>query len=848
MDKIKFTDNDILKLGFSSSDIDPVLHSENGGTATDLVIVPKFVTTGTTIAFGKPEILDPTTNRPIGGVLSINRNLPTKPNNENYIESIILHQLTHILGFTYDMFKNFPSGLAGVIKTERETRTNVMKNFVITPKVVAYAKKYFNCDTITGVELEDGEGYDGYPNSHWEARILLGEYMNSEVHTPEQAISGFTLALLEDSGWYKIDNYYTGGLMRFGKNQGCDFLNTDCEASERNMNKFKNDLFTFRDYFRATCTSGRQSRSYNVPNDMPYRNEQASGKEIADYCFVSDYYSEEEKTMFYVGSCNRGGGEYGSRIFYNGIKYNNGNLNELFGEKIDSNSFCALSSIIPTSSKIGIEEYNIHKNVVHPMCYPMFCSTKSLTIQIYNQFIVCPRSGGIVEISGDYDGHVYCPDYNLICTGSVICNDMFDCVENESIEKEESFVYEYVTKTTQEVLNENSLTESDISIGYELSDNGKCPEHCSQCKENKKCFLCETGYTLVGTRENDDNPIICTSTTELSKYYKNEEDNTYYLCMDNCLSCTNKDECNGCDLKYNLKEDKTCEEKILHCKNYDANYEFCVECIEDYYLLNDDKSNCHNEVIDQEKHFTEDDGKTYVNCETAIDNCIKCQNRNYCTLCKDGYLLMNDNKECNSKIPHCKRFDPNYDYCEECDEGFYIIVDDKTVCHDKNDEPIDEEEYFTEDGGKTYTNCGEIIENCLKCNGRNSCTQCINTHKMEQNGKVCNPKIPHCKTFDANYEFCQECEDDYYLKNDDYTHCYNEPINNEYFTEDNGKKYLSCDEGIPNCLKCTERNFCITCKEGYIIENSNSLCTLINDPSIQCNININNVDDQNSNY
>jgi hypothetical protein len=333
------------------------------------------------------------------------------------------------------------------------------------------------------------------------------------------------------------------------------------------MNKFKNDLFTFRDYFRATCTSGRQSRSYNVPNDMPYRNEQASGKEIADYCFVSDYYSEEEKTMFYVGSCNRGGGEYGSRIFYNGIKYNNGNLNELFGEKIDSNSFCALSSIIPTSSKIGIEEYNIHKNVVHPMCYPMFCSTKSLTIQIYNQFIVCPRSGGIVEISGDYDGHVYCPDYNLICTGSVLCNDMFDCVENESVEKEESFVYEYVTKTTQEVLNENSLTESDISIGYELSDNGKCPEHCSQCKENKKCFICETDYTLVGTRENDDNPIICTSTNELSTYYKNEEDNTYYLCMDNCLSCSNKDECNGCDLKYNLKEDKTCEEKILHCKN-----------------------------------------------------------------------------------------------------------------------------------------------------------------------------------------------------------------------------------------------------------------------------------------
>ena len=34
--------------------------------------------------------------------------------------------------------------------------------------------------------------------------------MNSETHTPEQTISRFTLALLEDSGWYKI-NYYIGG-------------------------------------------------------------------------------------------------------------------------------------------------------------------------------------------------------------------------------------------------------------------------------------------------------------------------------------------------------------------------------------------------------------------------------------------------------------------------------------------------------------------------------------------------------------------------------------------------------------------------------------------------------------
>lgn len=38
--------------------------------------------------------------------------------------------------------------------------------------------------------------------------------MNKYIYTPEQAISEFTLALLVDIGFYKV-NYYTGGLIFF---------------------------------------------------------------------------------------------------------------------------------------------------------------------------------------------------------------------------------------------------------------------------------------------------------------------------------------------------------------------------------------------------------------------------------------------------------------------------------------------------------------------------------------------------------------------------------------------------------------------------------------------------------
>ena len=44
---------------------------------------------------------------------------------------------------------------------------------------------------------------------------MLTDYMTS-VYYDESVISEITLALFEDSGWYKAE-YYTGGLFRYGK-------------------------------------------------------------------------------------------------------------------------------------------------------------------------------------------------------------------------------------------------------------------------------------------------------------------------------------------------------------------------------------------------------------------------------------------------------------------------------------------------------------------------------------------------------------------------------------------------------------------------------------------------------
>ena len=85
----------------------------------------------------------------------------------------------------------------------------IQRAYINSTKVINVAKKYFNCNTIEGVELENYGG-ELTAGSHWEARILYGEYMTGYVPTQDQVISEFTLALLEDSGYYKV-NYYTGG-------------------------------------------------------------------------------------------------------------------------------------------------------------------------------------------------------------------------------------------------------------------------------------------------------------------------------------------------------------------------------------------------------------------------------------------------------------------------------------------------------------------------------------------------------------------------------------------------------------------------------------------------------------
>lgn len=64
---------------------------------------------------------------------------------------------------------------------------------------------------------------------HWEKNAMENELMTSSKGNHREIITNFTLHMLEDSGWYKV-NYEYAEPAYWGKNRGCDFSKT-CDGN-----------------------------------------------------------------------------------------------------------------------------------------------------------------------------------------------------------------------------------------------------------------------------------------------------------------------------------------------------------------------------------------------------------------------------------------------------------------------------------------------------------------------------------------------------------------------------------------------------------------------------------------
>ena len=375
----------------------------------DVIIFPSFDSTlgnGVLAAAGLC-LYSSSTLRPYMGVLLINPELSfSKTNTELYMKNLIFHELTHVLVFDPELFNAL--GMSSVKIFDGSFVT-----FVNSPRVLTKARQHFNCTTLNGIPLEN-QGSEGSAGSHWEARYMLGDYMISTDYI-ENIISDITLALFEDSGFYKVD-YYSGGLFKFGKNAGCSFFNQKCiENGQTNFanefcTNFNGDFCTRSKAIKGKCLVFRHQDT--IPSRYRYFDSKKDGGfRAANYCPVSIL--EDDENDYYPTNCNSG----------------TSTLESDYGEVIGNSSFCFISSLLPSSSSLSPTSQAI--------CYNVKCdkANKQLIINIGSNSVICPKDGGTLSNPVGFKGSINCPEYNEICgydsDDDVICNEMFDCLHSQ---------------------------------------------------------------------------------------------------------------------------------------------------------------------------------------------------------------------------------------------------------------------------------------------------------------------------------------------------------------------------------------------------------------------------------
>ena len=894
--------------------------------SADLAIIVRYKEQNENLDFAKPNILYYTQDenkRPYVGTIVYNNILYDISTNDEKVEAIsiiFLHEITHILGFQKEilqqkyLIKTIPNHSSRMNDWFKQT-----KLYAIGPKVMDIAKKYFGCQNLEGVELDDTGGKEDM--IHWNARILLGDYMTTDIYYPEQAISEITLALLEDLGWYKV-NYYTGGLMRFGKNKGCStFFDEDCvyEVNHYTVSNYKNEFCTKKYTYNSnrnfgSCSPGRQSMSYclNTNDNSLFNGDSNYARgdnndeivqgysyiKLVEYCPISfdnaNMETDAYHRIYYGGNCKYSRGKYGSYLtFWKGT--NNENkyysfISDILEDNYSYQSFCAFSSL--TNKNYNFNNNNNYiKGILRPTCYEMSCSESSLTIKVGSEYIVCPREGGALKINSNYSnytGILICPDYNLICTGSVICNNIFDCVDKGSIAKISSFNYNYEQNAEVSIdikNNSDSSITNYISEGiYELGNDGVCPKDCQQCTGNGQCTVCRDNFKYyVGVAENDNNTINCTDEKPTIGYYNVtiQGKEYFFKCIENCDLCfsQNKTVCTQCAPTHYVNEtDGKCEIRIPGCVDYDIDkkrsdprnggaesYYECLNCnnSDNYYCFDLKKDTCQNMKINKSLYYDMEE-KNYPciqKCEDKFMNCESCIFEK-CTVCNQTKHFINDFGNCIQEIPNCYRHDLtlNYSSCRICDEenNYYCINDTRSQCF----EISDISSYFRTSVNEEscFKLCSEnFTDKCLECN-YTGCTKCIEGY-LVYNGQ-CIQNLEGCinnTVISLSPELkleCDECDkkNNYYCINETKTVCNSmeQTAISAYYLIPNISYpcYRLCGEKFPFCNECNTTN-CLSCLPPYAINRQKTICLIPPNffrEDVKCEINMNDLDNINQDY
>lgn len=192
-----------------------------------------------TLAYAAPCLKDLNHNgRPVMGYSyynTKNMNLVMDEFQEN-VETAI-HEFLHAFGFSGSMAQHFldengrPRG-DSVIK--KVVKRGMPTSIIDLPKLTKFAREYFDCPDIEGVEMEN-QGGSGSLGSHFEHRMVRDDLMNSHDDYNRQ-FTEFLAILLEETHWYRVNRKYVGQSIT-GYKAGCRYIDEKCVSSYDSSSK-----------------------------------------------------------------------------------------------------------------------------------------------------------------------------------------------------------------------------------------------------------------------------------------------------------------------------------------------------------------------------------------------------------------------------------------------------------------------------------------------------------------------------------------------------------------------------------------------------------------------------------
>jgi len=345
---------------------------------------------------------------------------------------VAIHEAAHVLGMSSNSYRFFWDPDTGNVRTPRPFQErdvicvngkeqtlilpdpNTMKFFIanngqryasiVTPKVATVARNQFDCHELKGAQLENqptGEG--SCTGDHWDERLFYSEMLSGVISPTTNILSPLTLALLEDSGWYKA-NYTKVNNSPWGLGVGCDFISGLCligggDGRDGELPSYSQGFFCNKASKRGcspalshkmSCTMidySLRGGEYMPPETLQYfAKAEIGGPREADFCPV-------------YGSVYSGlsAAELDCRI-----KSNEDSIDVIYSEEYGENSMC-----FETSGSEG-------------RCYRAQCIYEdfNLKLNVDGTWYTCEEDFQQIEVStlnGAFGTTVTCPRLSQAC-------------------------------------------------------------------------------------------------------------------------------------------------------------------------------------------------------------------------------------------------------------------------------------------------------------------------------------------------------------------------------------------------------------------------------------------------